>query len=155
MASHAQADTRFKRPESVLVVVYTRSSDVLLLERIRPPGTWQSVTGSLKWGETAGAAAARELTEETGLTDLALVDCGRRSTFEILPQWGDGRFAPGVTHNNESVFCVMVPAPCAIVLHPQEHTRSIWLPREQAARKVFSWTNRDAILDFVPPTGYA
>jgi len=150
MATDSQADQRFKRPESVLVVVYTRSSDVLLIERVRPAGAWQSVTGSLRWGESADTAAVRELAEETGLENLSLVDCRRRNTFEILPAWGGGKFAPGVTHNEESVFRVMLAEPCEVKLNPQEHTQAIWLPREQAARKVFSWTNRDAILDFVP-----
>ena len=40
-------DKRFKRPESILVVIYTRHGDVLLMERTRPAGFWQSVTGSL------------------------------------------------------------------------------------------------------------
>jgi dATP pyrophosphohydrolase len=146
----SQSQSRFKRPESVLVVVYTRNSEVLLLERVRPPGTWQSVTGSRKWGESASAAAGRELAEETGLRNLPVVDCERRNTFEILPAWGSSKFAPGVTHNEESVFRVIVPEVCDVALHPQEHTRAIWLPREAAAQKVFSWTNRDAILEFVP-----
>ncbi|MDH3713249.1 MAG: dihydroneopterin triphosphate diphosphatase [Gammaproteobacteria bacterium] len=146
----SQSQSRFKRPESVLVVVYTRRSEVLLLERVRPPGAWQSVTGSLKWGEPASAAAVRELAEETGLRNLPVVDCECRNTFEILPPWGGGKFAPGVTCNEESVFSVMLPEICNVALHPQEHTRAIWLPREAAAQKVFSWTNRDAILEFVP-----
>ncbi|HUH00249.1 MAG TPA: NUDIX domain-containing protein, partial [Gammaproteobacteria bacterium] len=56
-----------KRPISVLVVVHTRSGEVLLLERIQPPGWWQSVTGSLEAGETPWDAAVRELHEETGM----------------------------------------------------------------------------------------
>ncbi len=55
----------WKRPESVLVVVHT-ADQVLLLERVRPAGFWQSVTGSLEAGETASQAAIRELGEETG-----------------------------------------------------------------------------------------
>jgi len=150
MASESQAHTRFRRPESVLVVVYTPTSDVLLLERVRPAGAWQSVTGSLKWGESASTAAARELAEETGLENLPVVDCHRSNSFAILPAWGGRTFAPGVTHNEESVFRVMVQEAGAIRLNPQEHTRAMWVPREQAAEKVFSWTNRDAILEFVP-----
>ena len=49
------------------MLVYTRAGEVLLMERSRPHGFWRSVTGSLQWGESAQAAAARELAEETGL----------------------------------------------------------------------------------------
>ena len=54
----------FRRPESVLIVIYTVGGEFLLLERRRPPGFWQSVTGSLEWGETADDAARRELVED-------------------------------------------------------------------------------------------
>ena len=37
-----------------------------------------------------------------------------------------------------------------IRLNPQEHQTCCWLPREQAAHRVGSYTNRDAILEFVP-----
>jgi len=33
-----------------------------------------------------------------------------------------------------------------VVLAPQEHRASIWLPWREAAEKCFSWSNRDAIL---------
>ena len=58
----------FRRPESVLIVIYTTGGEFLLMERRKPPGFWQSVTGSLEWGETADEAARRELIEETGIT---------------------------------------------------------------------------------------
>lgn len=48
-----------KRPESVLVVVYTRAGEVLMMERRRPPGWWQSVTGSLEADEMPWEAAVR------------------------------------------------------------------------------------------------
>ncbi|HEY5567780.1 MAG TPA: NUDIX domain-containing protein, partial [Gammaproteobacteria bacterium] len=50
----------------MLVVIYTRALDCLLLERVVPADFWQSVTGTLDWGETPAAAAAREVLEETG-----------------------------------------------------------------------------------------
>ena len=58
---------RFRRPESVLVVIYTVRFECLLLERVSPRGFWQSVTGTLHWRETPADAAAREVREETGL----------------------------------------------------------------------------------------
>ena len=56
-----RSEISYKRPESVLVVVYTVSGQTLLLKRKRPI-FWQSITGSLKWpDESASDAAYREL----------------------------------------------------------------------------------------------
>jgi len=43
--------TLVKLPVSVLVVVHTPALEVLLMERARRAGYWQSVTGSLDWAE--------------------------------------------------------------------------------------------------------
>ena len=59
--------TGFKQPVSVLVVIHTLAGEVLLLERARHPGFWQSVTGSRENGESARTTAWREVREETGL----------------------------------------------------------------------------------------
>ncbi|HDP89169.1 MAG TPA: dihydroneopterin triphosphate diphosphatase [Thioalkalivibrio sp.] len=138
-----------KRPESVLVVVYNDRGEVLLLRRVQPAGFWQSVTGSLEWGEAAGAAARRELFEETGL-DLRVEPCGRTNRFAIRPEWR-ARYAPEADENTETVFRVAVSGYPAIRLNPAEHDACEWLPRQAAAARVFSWTNREAILAFVPP----
>ena len=37
----------YKRPESVLILVYTSQKDVLLLKRHNEKDMWQSITGSL------------------------------------------------------------------------------------------------------------
>src|ERR1700730_16000896 len=86
----------FRRPESVLIVIYTATGDFLLLERRRPPGFWQSVTGSLEWGETADEAARREVIEETGITQGFLRNLQWTQMFEILPSFGK-TYAPGIT----------------------------------------------------------
>lgn len=144
------ARDRFKRPESVLVVVYTRAGEVLLLKRCDHPDFWQSVTGSLQRDERPREAARRELLEETGLDrGGAIVDHHRTFRFEILAAWRH-RFAPGVTHNLEHVFSVALTARTPVTLAPREHSEYDWLPRDLAAEKVWSWTNRRAILDVVP-----
>ena len=140
----------FKRPESVLVLVHTRAGEVLLLERVHPPGYWQSVTGSLEWGETAAAAARRELAEETGLVaGRGLIDCRHTHRFPIHPAWR-ARYAPEVTFNTEHVYRLEYKARPDVHVHCAEHVRSLWLPREAAAERVASETNREAILRFVP-----
>ena len=137
-----------KIPVSVLVVIHTAALEVLLLERAQRPGYWQSVTGSLESAdEPLAQAARRELLEETGVT----ADAGqlRRwnlvNTFEIYGHWRH-RFEPGTTHNTEHVFSFALPERVPVALAPEEHRASLWLPWREAARRCFSWSNRDAIL---------
>lgn len=137
----------FKRPVSVLVVLHTAALQILLLRRVSPAGFWQSVTGSLESGETPAQAALREIHEETGIDARPerLLDWHRHNRFEIRPEWRH-RYAPDVTHNVEHVFSLCIPAGQSIRLSPDEHDALLWLPPAAAAEKVFSWTNRDAIL---------
>jgi len=137
----------YKLPVSVLVVIHTLDRDVLLLERAKRPGYWQSVTGSLDWPEEPlELAAAREVTEETGIDPAAgrLARWNVANTFEIYLHWRH-RFAPGVTHNTEHVFGLRLDAAPAVRLSPDEHVAFAWLPWRKAAEKCFSWSNRDAI----------
>lgn len=144
------AATHFKRPESVLVVVFTGLGDVLLLKRSDHPDFWQSVTGSLRWDESPLEAARRELAEETGLDcGAGLVDRRRTFTFEILERWRH-RYAPGVTHNLENLFSLKLKDRLPVRIDPGEHSEFMWRSRDEAAGKVWSWTNREAILDIVP-----
>jgi dATP pyrophosphohydrolase len=137
----------FKRPESVLVVVHSRQLEILLMERTRPSGFWQSVTGSLEPGESPVDACVRELREETGLLASAadLQDLKLRNRYLIPPAWRS-RYAPGTTHNMEHVFTLQLASPCAVTLAPEEHRRSVWLPWQEAAQRTASWANRDAML---------
>ena len=134
----------FKIPESVLVVDYTPRLDVLLLERVGQ-GLWQSVTGSRELDDPdLEATARRELLEETGLAVGTLTDWRQVNRYEIWAQW-QARYAPGVTHNVEHVFGFQVAEQTVATLDPAEHVAQLWLPWEEAMKKVFSPTNRDAI----------
>lgn len=136
-----------KKPVSVLVLIHTPDLEVLLLERAAHPGFWQSVTGSQEDDEPLPRTAAREVAEETGISvrpeDLA--DWRLANRYEIFPEWRY-RYAPGVTENVEHVFSLQVPAPGPVTIAPGEHLGHVWLPWRDAARSVFSWSNRDAIL---------
>ena len=137
----------YKQPVSVLVVVYTVSLDVLLLERADHPGYWQSVTGSCEPGEMLRDTALREVREETGLDALqyALSDWQVQNIYEIYPHWRH-RYPPGVTRNTEHLFGLQVPQNTPVRLSPREHTAYQWLPYRQAAEACFSPSNAEACL---------
>lgn len=139
---------QFKQPVSVLVVIYTPALDVLLLERADHPGYWQSVTGSREGNESLRETAVRELHEETGLRveGEALVDWNAQNVYEIYPHWRH-RYPPGVTQNTEHVFGLQLPQPTAVQIAACEHLNFQWLPWHDAAEKVFSPSNRAAILE--------
>jgi len=140
----AGRNQRYRRPESVLVVVYTRALECLMLERTEPRGFWQSVTGTLDWDETPGAAAAREVLEETGLAPAGLRAAGVTQRFPILPAWR-ARYAPEVTENLEHLWYLELPERCPIVVDPAEHSEFRWLALEAAIEMASSWTNREGL----------
>jgi dATP pyrophosphohydrolase len=140
-------EPRYKRPESVLVVVYTRAGKVLMLRRADHPEFWQSITGSMEWQDAAPlAAAVRELREETGIevSPQALRDWRITRQFEIFPQWRH-KYAPGVRYNTEHCFSLELPDESDINVSPTEHSEYAWVTFAEAVERVFSWTNRDAL----------
>jgi dATP pyrophosphohydrolase len=124
----------------VLIVIYTSAGEFLLLERRRPPGFWQSVTGSLEWGETADAAARRELSEETGITQGFLRNLQWTQVFEILPSFGK-TYAPGITTNLEHAFALKLLERVPVTLSVKEHARYRWASAPEAVNTVTSRTN--------------
>ena len=140
------ADARqYKRPESVLVVVFTSAGEVLLLRRRQPAWFWQSVTGSLRWGEHPRHAAERELFEETGLhAGGDLVDWRHTVTFPIITPW-KASFAPGATTNREHWFGLQLPSRRLVRIDHREHREYRWLSLREAWRRASSRTNRDAL----------
>jgi dATP pyrophosphohydrolase len=139
--------THYKQPISALIVIYTTTLDVLLLERADFPGYWQSVTGSRDGKESLYETAIREVAEETGLDAQRheLSDWKVQNVYDIYQQWLH-RYPPGTIHNTEHVFGLQLPQQAAIQLSPREHLSYQWLPWEEAADKVFSPSNRAAIL---------
>ncbi|MGV3344444.1 dihydroneopterin triphosphate diphosphatase [Enterobacteriaceae bacterium LUAb1] len=141
----------FKQPVSVLVVIHARHSGrVLMLQRRDDPDFWQSVTGSLEAGEVPRQTAQREVWEETGIDvtqgDGELLDTGRMIDFEIFACYRH-RYAPGTTHNREHWFMLTLAEECEVRL--SEHLTFRWMAAAEAAAVTKSWSNRQAIEEFI------
>lgn len=141
--------TLYKIPQSVLVVIYTPSGQVLLIRRA-DAGTWQSVTGSKDFEDEDWAdTAAREVFEETGIDarhpQCRLQDWQLENVYDIYPAWR-WRYAPEVSRNTERVFGLSVPEQTPVTLSPAEHTDWQWLHWQAAADHCFSPSNAEAIL---------
>ena len=115
-----------------------------MLERSRPAGFWQSVTGSLEWGETADHAARREVIEETGITQGFLRNLQWTQVYEILPAFGK-KYAPGITRNLEHAFALKLLQRVPVTMSVTEHVRFRWASAGEAVDTVSSSTNRAII----------
>ncbi len=137
---------KLKKPVSALVLIHTPALEVLIMERADKAGYWQSVTGSIEGNETPYDAAIREVKEETGLNALSydFQDWQTSNTYEIYPHWRY-RYPEGITENVEHLFGLILPKPLTITLAPDEHVRYEWVNWREAAPRVFSWTNVDAL----------
>lgn len=136
----------YKTPISALVLIHTADLQVLIMERADRAGFWQSVTGSLEAGETPLQTAIREVQEETGLdaSRYDLQDWQLAHVYEIYAHWRS-RYAPEVTHNTEHIFGLTLPTTLPIKLAADEHVQYAWVDWREAAQRVFSWTNIEAL----------
>jgi dATP pyrophosphohydrolase len=143
--------TEYRIPQSALTVVYNCAGQVLVMQRNDDPDFWQSVTGTLELGEKPIETALREVLEETGIDIIQsayqLVDCQKINTYDIRDRWKH-RYPPGTPYNTEHVFAVEVANNQSISL--TEHSAYFWLDKTSAIKKVWSDTNREAILLYVP-----
>lgn len=137
----------YKNPFSVLVVVYAQDTQrILMLQRQDDPNFWQSITGTIEYGEQPIETAMREVREEIGIDILAenlpLFDCQTAVEFEIFPQFRY-KYAPNVTHCREHWFLLPLSQEREPLL--TEHLAHQWLEAQQAMILTKSWNNRAAI----------
>lgn len=140
---------KYKRAESVLVVIYHHpTKQVLMLKHKDDSDFWQSVTGSIEEGESPLDAAKREVEEELGsfISTESLVDCNKSVRFEIFPQFLT-RYPPGTTHSHEYWF--LLPLADKPKLFLTEHDDYQWLDAKSASLLTKSWNNAQAIEEFI------
>ena len=141
----------YKRPESVLVVLYNEHHQVVIMQRNDDADFWQSVTGTIEEGELPLATAYREVAEETGVVlspeSGDIIDCQHINQYEIRPEWRY-RYPPDAFVNTEYVFVVQISSQAPIIL--TEHSAYEWVEKSVAAERVWSPSNQAAILAFVP-----
>jgi putative (di)nucleoside polyphosphate hydrolase len=91
MASQLPPDVdRGYRP-CVGLMIAAPGRGIFIGRRVGVSGGWQMPQGGIDAGETPEAAAMRELTEETGLADAAIVQAHPDWLNYDLPDWALGR----------------------------------------------------------------
>lgn len=115
------------------------SLEVLLLRRARGqvrPGTWEGVHGRIDDGESAVAAARREIREECGCRPAALYNLSRVEHFYL--------------HRSDEVVAIPVfaafVAADAVITLSDEHDTSLWLPPPDAAERA-TWPRAARAID--------
>jgi 8-oxo-dGTP pyrophosphatase MutT (NUDIX family) len=154
-------NTSYRRPDKVLVYLYRRASVTeavvryLLLQR-HPQKThsgsiWQTVTGSVRWGEERIEAARREVFEETGLTLLrGITAIGYAFSFPIrLPKDQKSWYAPGRTTIDNTVFAAEAIGSRPVRLCP-EHQAYGWFTFEEALAKLHWEEEKEGLLRLHP-----
>jgi dihydroneopterin triphosphate diphosphatase len=102
----------------------------------RCPGSWESVHGHIEGSEQPASAALRELSEETGLTQLRFYNLSRVELF-YQHRTDEVSLVP--------VFAAFVSPDATVQLGP-EHDRFEWL-LPAAARARFAWPRERRALD--------
>ncbi len=129
--------------DMVQVHVYRRGGtgevEYLLLQRAADeelyPSLWQMVTGHIEAGETAVAAAKREVMEETGVVAASVA---------VVPYVASFYFEPDDSIHHVPVFAVEVSADTAIRLST-EHADLAWLRYEDAMRRLVFPGHREGL----------
>jgi 8-oxo-dGTP diphosphatase len=113
---------------------------VLLVQRANPPqqGKWSLPGGRIEWGETAVAAAAREVHEETG------IEVRITKLVEVIERIS-------ATHHFVIMDYEAVPVdPLAAAHANTDATDARWVPWDQVA----SYDLSDLLLEFFRQHGY-
>ena len=96
---------KYKNPNSILLIIFTKNFKVLLLRKNSTKELWQSVTGSMELDENPYETALRELKEETGISKQRsdLIFYNKSHKFMIYSEWID-RYKESTYSNKEYIF---------------------------------------------------
>ncbi|MEM6487786.1 MAG: NUDIX domain-containing protein [Pseudomonadota bacterium] len=127
--------------DAVSIVVLRQTAEgwqTLLLLRAHPPLSWSQPGGRIEPGESAAAAARREMVEETGIQPTALYHVDYNEMF-YEPERERISLLP--------VFVAIVAANAVATLSNEHHDQR-WLSLD-AARALVAFTGQRAMLDHI------
>ncbi|MEM1993897.1 MAG: bis(5'-nucleosyl)-tetraphosphatase [Nitrososphaerales archaeon] len=110
------------------IIIYKSDNNVEYLILHYPAGHWDFPKGNIEKGESDFDAAIREITEETGLTDLKFIN-GFKKTIQYYYKKGDQLVKKSVTF-------YLAEANTKDIKLSFEHQGYIWLPIDEALAKV-------------------
>ena len=136
---------KYKNPNSILLIIFTKNFKVLLLRKNSTKELWQSVTGSMELDENPYETALRELKEETGISKQRsdLIFYNKSHKFMIYSEWID-RYKESTYSNKEYIFSLKLNDIVSVKLS-REHSNYEWVDLNEAICMVFSWTNKAAL----------
>ena len=136
---------RYKNPNSILLIIFTKNFKVLLLRKNLKKELWQSVTGSMELDENPYETALRELKEETGIDKERsdLIFDNKSHKFMIYSEWIN-RYKESIYSNKEYIFGLKLNEEVSVKLS-REHSNYKWVDLNEAIYLVFSWTNKAAL----------
>jgi bis(5'-nucleosidyl)-tetraphosphatase len=119
---------KFTPEHSAGTIIYRKEAGrVLYLLLHYEEGHWGASKGHVENAETTRETAAREVREETGLTDIRFIDGFR----EEIAYYFTGERGPV----HKSVVFLLAEAPEGQVRLSCEHTEYLWLPFAEALEK--------------------
>ena len=127
-----------KKIQIVIIDLHNSMQRVLLLKTNKTSGNfWQNVTGSVEKNEDFMKAAKRELFEETGITNINLIELPLSFEFHDRLK----------RYVNEKVYLALIDSSHNVIKLSNEHEESKWLTIDEVNEENYGYhSNYDALL---------